>query len=257
VIWARLAPAPLEGGGMPPEAAEVRWEVADDARFLAVVRRGVAIAAPELGHSVHADVTGLELDRWYFYRLIAGGEASPIGRARTFPAVGAAKDRLRFAFAVVGAAHELGGRLQQLGLESFPRTTGGKGLHLVVPTERRHDWVEAKAFAGGIARAMQADSPERYTAVLSKAARRGRIFVVDHLRNDRAATAVAGYSLRGRARAPVAMPLDWAEVTPRLDPPAFTIPTVPALVAGRGDPWAWLPRRRQRLPARAAGKLAA
>ena len=145
---------------------------------------------------------------------------------------------------------------EQLGLASLPRTTGGKGLHLVVPIERRHDWAEAKAFAGGIARAMQADSPDRYTAVLSKAARKGRIFV-DYLRNDRTATAVASYSLRGRARAPVAMPLDWAEVTPGLDPLAFTILTVPTLVAGRADPWAWLPRRRQRLPALAAGKLAA
>ena len=157
---------------------------------------------------------------------------------------------------MVGAAHELKDRLQQLRLESFPRTTGGKGLHLVVPIERRHDWAEAKAVAGGIARAMQADSPERYTAVLSKAAHKGRIFV-DYLRNDRTATAVASYSLRGRARAPVAMPLDWGEVTPRLDPLAFTILTMPALVARRADPWAWLPRRRQRLPSRAAGKLAA
>jgi alkaline phosphatase D len=99
VIWTRLAPAPLEGGGMPPEVVEVRWEVADDARFLDIVRRGVAIAAPELGHSVHADVTGLEPDRWYFYRFIAGGEASPTGRGRTFPAIDAPKDRLRFAFA--------------------------------------------------------------------------------------------------------------------------------------------------------------
>jgi bifunctional non-homologous end joining protein LigD len=158
--------------------------------------------------------------------------------------------------AVVGAAHELRDQLQQLGLESFPRTTGGKGLHLVVPIERRHDWAEVKVFAGGVARAMQADSPDRYTAVLSKASRKGRIFV-DYLRNARIATAVASYSLRGRARASVAMPLGWDEVTPGLDPLAFTILTVPDLVAGRTDPWARLPLRRQRLPARAAGKLAA
>ena len=100
---------------------------------------------------------------------------------------------------VIAAAHELRERLRQVGLESFPRTTGGKGLHLVVPIARRHAWPEAKAFAGGVARAMQADSPKHYTAVLAKAARKGRVFV-DYLRNGRTATAVASYSLRGRAR---------------------------------------------------------
>ena len=157
---------------------------------------------------------------------------------------------------VVEAAHELRERLRQAGLESFPRTTGGKGLHLVVPIERRHDWPEAKAFAGGVARAMQADSPKRYTAVPAKAARKGRIFV-DYLRNDRTATAVASYSLRGRLGAPVAMPLGWDEVTPRLDPLAFTFVTVPDLVASRPDPWAGITERRQRLPSPPARKLAA
>ena len=157
---------------------------------------------------------------------------------------------------VIEAAHELRARLRQLGLESFPRTTGGKGLHLVVPIERRHDWPEAKAFAAGLARAMQADSPRRYTAVLAKAARPGRIFI-DYLRNDRTATAVASYSLRGRAQAPVAMPLGWDEVTPRLDPLAFTILTVPELADSRPDPWAELSRQRQRLRPLSTGKMAA
>jgi alkaline phosphatase D len=85
VLWTRLAPDPLNGGGMPPEAVPVRWEVAHDVRFLDIARRGETLAAPELGHSVHVDVTGLEPDRWYYYRFIAGGEASPIGRTRTFP----------------------------------------------------------------------------------------------------------------------------------------------------------------------------
>jgi alkaline phosphatase D len=99
VLWTRLAPDPLNGGGMPPEAVPVRWEVARDARFLDIARRGETLAAPELAHSVHVDVTGLESDRWYYYRFIAGGEVSPIGRTRTFPAVGAPADQLRFAFA--------------------------------------------------------------------------------------------------------------------------------------------------------------
>ena len=138
----------------------------------------------------------------------------------------------------------------------MPRTTGGKGLHLVVPLERRHGWNEAKAFAGGLARAMAADSPHRYTATLAKAARRGRIFI-DYLRNDRTATAVASYSLRSRARAPVAMPLSWTEVTPKLDPLRFTILTVPEIVASRADPWARIGQSRRRLRANIMGCLAA
>ena len=124
---------------------------------------------------------------------------------------------------VVAAAHELRERLQALGLTSFPRTTGGKGLHRMVPIERRHDWSDAKAFAGGIGRAMSTDSPGRYTASLVKAACRGRIFI-DYLRNDRAATTVA-------------TPPSWDEIRPKLDPLRFTILTVPDLVANRADPW--------------------
>ncbi len=99
VLWTRLAPQPLEGGGMPREVVPIRWEIANDERFLHIVQRGEALAAPEFGHCVHVDVTGLEPDRWYFYRFIAGCEVSPIGRARTFPSLGAPKNRLRLAFA--------------------------------------------------------------------------------------------------------------------------------------------------------------
>ncbi len=99
VIWTRLAPDPLNGGGLPQDAFyEVRWEVAQDERFLRVLQRGVAIARADLGHSVHVDVSGLEPDRWYFYRFMAGNEASPIGRTRTFPVAGTPKDRFRLAF---------------------------------------------------------------------------------------------------------------------------------------------------------------
>jgi|CXWL01.1.fsa_nt_gi alkaline phosphatase D len=100
VLWTRLAPRPLEpGGGMPPAAIEVAWEVAADEGMTRVVRRGATSASPDWAHSVHVEVEGLEPDRWYWYRFMAGGEASPTGRTRTLPAAGAQPERLRFAFA--------------------------------------------------------------------------------------------------------------------------------------------------------------
>jgi alkaline phosphatase D len=99
VLWTRLAPEPLAGGGMPDTPVDVRWEVATNERFRRPVARGRATALPGLGHSVHPEVRGLEPDREYFYRFIAAGEESPIGRTRTAPAPTASPDRLRFAFA--------------------------------------------------------------------------------------------------------------------------------------------------------------
>lgn len=99
VLWTRLAPDPLNGGGMPPRAVRVDWQVALDDRMTKVVRRGRAFAVPAWGHSVHVEVTRLEPDRWYWYQFRAGNELSPIGRTRTLPRRGASVDRLRFAFA--------------------------------------------------------------------------------------------------------------------------------------------------------------
>jgi alkaline phosphatase D len=99
VLWTRLAPDPLIGGGMESEPAEVRWEIAHDEAFDAVVQRGSATATADFGHSVHVDVTGLEPGREYVYRFIAGGETSPVGRTKTAPAPDALPDRLRFGFA--------------------------------------------------------------------------------------------------------------------------------------------------------------
>ncbi|NQV27782.1 MAG: alkaline phosphatase D family protein [Rhodopirellula sp.] len=98
VLWTRLAPQPLHGGGMPNEAVQTRWEVSSDEAFANVVRSGTALAMPQLGHSVHVEVDGLKPDRWYFFRFHAGSETSPIGRTRTAPAVDVMPDRLRFAF---------------------------------------------------------------------------------------------------------------------------------------------------------------
>jgi alkaline phosphatase D len=99
VVWTRLAPDPLNGGGMPAESVAVRWEIATDEAMRNVVRRGTEEARADLAHSVHAEVAGLEPARWYWYRFDAGGEASPIGRSRTAPASNGAPERFRFAFA--------------------------------------------------------------------------------------------------------------------------------------------------------------
>ena len=98
VLWTRLAPTPLDGGGMDPLPYEVGWEVASDEAFADVVQRGTAVAHPVLSHTVHVDVTGLEPAREYFYRFDAGGEVSPVGRTKTAPAAGQGIDELRFAF---------------------------------------------------------------------------------------------------------------------------------------------------------------
>ncbi len=102
VLWTRLAPRPLgdpDGlGGMPPVAVAVEWQVARDEAMREIVQRGVAAARPERAHSVHVEVEGLEPDRWYWYRFVAGRHESPIGRTRTLPAAGAEVRALRFAF---------------------------------------------------------------------------------------------------------------------------------------------------------------
>ena len=134
---------------------------------------------------------------------------------------------------VITAARDLHDRLSSLGLESFCKTTGGKGLHVVTPLKDakkdRIDWKAAKAFAQAVCQAMAADAPERYLINMSKKKREGKIFL-DYLRNDRMSTAVAPFSPRGRDFAPVAWPITWAQARTGLDPLKFTLRTVPALV---------------------------
>ena len=151
---------------------------------------------------------------------------------------------------VVEAAIALRDRLAALGLESFVTTTGGKGLHVVVPLDRRHDWDEHKGFARAVATQLQAAAPDRYVVTASKAQRRGKIFV-DYLRNGRGATFIAPYSMRARPGAPVATPLAWDELA-TIVPAELTIVTVPARVGARArDPWAALPGLRQSITAAA------
>jgi alkaline phosphatase D len=102
VLWTRLAPEPLEGGGMPTANVEVSWQVATDRAFRSVVRFGTTLARPELGHSVHVEAEGLSPNREYFYRFRCGGETSQIGRTKTAPAEGAPVDRLRFGISGCG-----------------------------------------------------------------------------------------------------------------------------------------------------------
>ncbi|MGA0596584.1 non-homologous end-joining DNA ligase [Enterovirga sp. CN4-39] len=149
---------------------------------------------------------------------------------------------------VVAAAHELRAKLDSLGLASVPKTTGGKGLHLVVPIERRYEWRDVKSFAKAVGNALAKDAPDRYLTKQSIAERRGRIYI-DYLRNDPTSTAVAPYSTRSREGAPVSVPLTWDEVVPSLDPKAFTVRTVPTRVASlKADPWASIAEMKQRLP---------
>lgn len=99
VLWTRLAPDPLNGGGMPDRAVPVQWEIAEDSRFRKPVRRGLAQALPEYGHSVHVDVRGLRPGRAYWYRFRVDGQLSPTGRTRTAPHPRSSGGPLRVALA--------------------------------------------------------------------------------------------------------------------------------------------------------------
>lgn len=149
---------------------------------------------------------------------------------------------------VAKGARELRERLGRTGLQSFLRTTGGKGLHVVVPLNPRPDWDTAKAFAHALARTLEAEAPEKYLCVATKSKRRGRIFI-DYLRNARGATAVASYCVRARRGAGVATPLRWEELPKLRSGDQYTIENIPARLARmRSDPWAGIDTIKQSLP---------
>ncbi|WP_323013337.1 DNA ligase D [Devosia sp.] len=139
--------------------------------------------------------------------------------------------------AVIAAAEEIRTRLEDAGLVAFVKTSGGKGLHVVVPLKPKADWAAVKAFTKAMADSMAADSPGRYVATISKSKRRGKI-LIDYLRNQRGMTAVAPYSPRARPGAAVSMPLAWEELSPGIGPAYFTVENTPTrLAALRSDPW--------------------
>jgi bifunctional non-homologous end joining protein LigD len=138
---------------------------------------------------------------------------------------------------IIAAAGEVRERLRNAGIESFVKTSGGKGLHVVAPLKPAAEWEEVKAFTKALADAMSADSPDRYVATVTKSKRKGKI-LVDYLRNGRGATAVAPYSTRARPGAAVSMPLEWGELSPAIGPDYFTVNNAPPrLAALDADPW--------------------
>jgi bifunctional non-homologous end joining protein LigD len=139
--------------------------------------------------------------------------------------------------AICAAAHEVRRRFEAAGLAGFVKTSGGKGLHVVAPLVPSLGWDAVRDFAHGFAQAMAEDEPGRYVATIAKAKRTGRI-LVDYLRNGRNNTAVAPYSARARAGAPVSMPVAWEELGPDIVPAGFTVRNAAERLAAVADPWA-------------------
>jgi len=140
---------------------------------------------------------------------------------------------------VIAAAKEMRGLLQQLGFTPFVKTTGGKGIHVVVAVKgtpkKPLGWDEAKAFARDVCLQMEREAPARYTTNMSKKVRGGKIFL-DFLRNARTATAVGAWSPRARPGATISMPLPWSKLKPGLDPAEFNIANAAKLLRA-ADPW--------------------
>jgi bifunctional non-homologous end joining protein LigD len=149
--------------------------------------------------------------------------------------------------AVIDTALQIRARLAGLGLESFVKTTGGKGLHVLAPLSRGASWDAVHAFSRAFAEEMVKAEPSRYLSEASKAERSGKIFI-DWLRNAYSATAVAPYSTRARPGAPVSTPLSWDELAAGVSPGDFTLLTVPERLRKlKRDPWGAYGKTRQGL----------
>lgn len=151
---------------------------------------------------------------------------------------------------VLAGARRLREMLQAVKLESFVKTSGGKGLHVIAPIARTVSWDELKDFAHGVVRVMAVEEPNRYVAVMAKARREGKVFL-DYLRNGRGATCVAAYSTRARENAPVSTPIFWEELNTGLRPDQFTVRNLPDRLRREKDPWENFLSLRQTLTAAA------
>jgi bifunctional non-homologous end joining protein LigD len=157
---------------------------------------------------------------------------------------------------VIEAARLVRARLASLGLTSFVKTTGGVGLHVVVPLAPEIGWDACLDLSRALAGLIAAERPRHYTTAMPKAGREAKI-LIDYLRNNRGNTSVAAFSTRAKPEATVSVPIAWDELDPRLRPARFTITTVPRRLARLGaDPWADYFRRPQRLPKELSGLLA-
>jgi bifunctional non-homologous end joining protein LigD len=146
-------------------------------------------------------------------------------------------------------------KLDEIGLESFLKTSGGKGLHVVVPLSPRHDWDEVKEFSRAVAESLAAENPRLFTSKMAKKERVNRIFI-DYLRNGAGATTVAAYSVRARKGAPVSTPLHWDELGGRMKPASFHVGNVLRRLKGiHSDPWKAFRRKSQTLTAPMKRKL--
>jgi bifunctional non-homologous end joining protein LigD len=149
---------------------------------------------------------------------------------------------------VVAAARDVRDALRDAGLESWVKTTGGAGLHVVAPVAPRRDWSDCLEFSRALAQALAKDDPRRYTVAYARAGRE-RLILLDYLRNNRTNTSVAAFSSRARPGAPVSTPIHWDELTARLRPAKLTVKTVPGRLRSLGeDPWAGYWKSKQRLP---------
>ena len=213
-------------------AAQIREGAQDGAPYLALASRDGLIAATQM--------SAIELHGW-------GSHLPDAGRA----------DRLVFDLdpgegvkwpQIIRATLDVRDRLERVGLASWCRTSGGKGLHVVVPLKPTAGWTKVRAWCRSFAEQMEAEQPSHYVASVPKAKRTGRI-LIDWLRNGLGSTAVCSFSPRARPGAGVATPLHWREVGPKLDVAAWTLKTVPGRLAKlRADPWENFNNVDQELP---------